>query len=99
LTAGKDRNAETVKAVLAKGVFHMEKRIDKNVFTWVGTFLFGAIGVDRFMRGQIGFGILKLITFGGFGIWVIIDWIIALTKLGHYEKDFVFVDKKWSQAA
>jgi TM2 domain-containing membrane protein YozV len=74
----------------------MEKRIDKNVFIWVGTFLFGEIGVDRFMRGQVGLGILKLITIGGFGIWWLIDWIIALTKLGKYEKYFVFVDKKWA---
>lgn len=74
----------------------MEKRIDKNVFIWVGTFLFGEIGVDRFMRGQVGLGILKLITVGGFGIWWLIDWIIALTKLGKYEKYFVFVDKKWA---
>jgi hypothetical protein len=39
---------------------------------------------------------LILITVGGAGIGALIDWIIALTKLGSYEKDFVFVDKKWS---
>jgi TM2 domain-containing membrane protein YozV len=74
----------------------MEKRINKHVYTWVGTFLFGGIGVDRFMRGQIGLGILKLITVGLGGIWALIDWIIALTKLGKYEDDFIFVDKKWT---
>ncbi|MDR0456951.1 MAG: TM2 domain-containing protein [Treponema sp.] len=74
----------------------MEKRINKHVFTWVGTFLFGGIGVDRFMRGQIGLGILKLLTVGLGGVWSLIDWIIALTKLGKYDQDFIFVDKKWS---
>jgi TM2 domain-containing membrane protein YozV len=76
----------------------MEKRIDKNIFTWVGTFLFGAIGVDRFMRGQVGLGILKLITAGGLGVWTLIDWIIALTNLGKYDKEFVFVGGKWTPA-
>ena len=74
----------------------MEKRIDKNVYTWIGCFLFGYLGVDRFMRGQIGLGILKLLTVGLGGVWAFIDWIIALTKLGNYEKDFVFVDNKWA---
>jgi TM2 domain-containing membrane protein YozV len=75
----------------------MEKRINKHVYTWVGTFLFGGLGVDRFMRGQIGLGILKLITVGLCGIWALIDWIIALTKLKQYNDEFVFVDKKWAQ--
>jgi len=74
------------------------KRINKHLYTWVGTFLFGAIGVDRFMRGQIVFGILKILSvlvFGIGGVWVLIDWFIALSKLGEYEDDFIFVNKKW----
>jgi len=74
----------------------MEKRVDKIVFTVVGCWLFGCIGVDRFMRGQVGLGILKLITAGAMGVWALIDLIIAITKLGSYEKEFVFSNGKWA---
>ncbi len=57
------------------------KTMNKHVFVWVGTFVFGGIGVDRFMRGQVGLGILKLITGGGCGVWALIDFIIALVKV------------------
>jgi len=73
----------------------MEKRIGKVVFIIVGTWLFGSLGVDRFMRGQVGLGILKLLTVGGVGIWSLIDFIISLTKIGSYGEEFVFVDGKW----
>ena len=38
----------------------------------------GTLGIDRFYLGKIGTGILKLITFGGFGIWWIIDIILTI---------------------
>lgn len=42
----------------------------------------GSIGVDRFYLGYIGLGIVKLITFGGCGVWTVIDIIlIAMGKL------------------
>ena len=74
----------------------VEKRVNKHVYTWVGSFLFGGLGVDRFLRGQIGLGILKIITIGGVGFWSLIDWIIALTKLGSYDSDFIFQNGKWA---
>jgi len=48
--------------------------------TLVMSILFGSLGVDRFMMGQIGMGVLKLITMGGFGIWWLIDVIMIASK-------------------
>ncbi len=42
--------------------------------------VFGWLGVDRYIMGKIGTGILKLITFGGFGIWWLVDVILIATK-------------------
>lgn len=50
------------------------------VLTLVMSILFGSLGVDRFIMGHVGLGILKLITFGGCGIWTIIDIILVATK-------------------
>jgi TM2 domain-containing membrane protein YozV len=50
------------------------------ILTLVLSFFFGSLGVDRFMMGQIGWGILKLITLGGWGIWWLIDLILIVTK-------------------
>ena len=41
--------------------------------------LVGEFGVDRFYTGSIMLGILKLITFGGCGVWWIIDIIMIAT--------------------
>jgi TM2 domain-containing membrane protein YozV len=38
----------------------------------------GQRGGDRFYLGKIGTGILKLITGGGFGIWWLIDFVMAV---------------------
>lgn len=46
--------------------------------TWLLSWLLGGLGVDRFYLGKIGTGVLKLITFGGFGIWALVDLIITL---------------------
>ena len=58
--------------------------------TLIMSILFGSLGVDRFIMGHIGLGILKLITFGGCGIWYLIDVILIAMK-------HPFQDIEWIQ--
>jgi TM2 domain-containing membrane protein YozV len=48
--------------------------------------LVGALGIDRFLIGDTGLGIAKLLTCGGLGIWVIVDWFLIMGKTK--EKNF-----------
>lgn len=49
---------------------------------WLATFLLcwflGIFGIHRFYVGKTGSAILMLLTMGGIGLWVFIDWIIIL---------------------
>ena len=40
--------------------------------------LAGGLGIDRFLIGDTGLGVGKLITCGGFGVWAIVDWFIIM---------------------
>lgn len=48
------------------------------------SFFLGSLGIDRFMLGETGLGVIKLLTIGGCGIWTIIDWITVMDKTRQY---------------
>jgi len=55
------------------------KKVDWLV-TLLMSIFFGCIGVDRFIMGYVGTGLLKLFTLGGFGVWWVVDVILIATK-------------------
>lgn len=42
--------------------------------------LAGQLGIDRFMIGDVGLGVAKLLTCGGFGIWAVVDWFMIMGR-------------------
>lgn len=42
------------------------------------SFFLGGFGIDRFYGGRVGIGLLKLFTFGGVGVWSLVDFILAI---------------------
>jgi TM2 domain-containing membrane protein YozV len=49
---------------------------------WLVTLLLclflGCFGIHRFYSGSTGIGVAQLLTFGGCGIWALIDFIMIL---------------------
>jgi len=45
----------------------------------IGPAVFGIFGVHRFYTGHIGIGVAQLLTFGGCGVWQLIDIITMAT--------------------
>lgn len=78
------------------------RKCNKHLYVWLFTFVLGEFGIDRFYRGQIGLGILKLITGGGLGFWFLADFIIALIKAYSNsafgpDEDIVFIDGHYAK--
>jgi hypothetical protein len=48
----------------------------------------GYLGIDRFMVGDTGLGIAKLLTLGGCGVWQVVDWFLiqGRTKEVNFER-------------
>lgn len=53
----------------------------------------GGLAIDRFLIGDTGLGVAKLLTCGGAGIWTIIDWflIMDITRDKNMEKLQVYL--------
>jgi TM2 domain-containing membrane protein YozV len=49
--------------------------------------LAGGLGIDRFLIGDTGLGIGKLLTCGGLGIWALVDWFLIMGATR--EKNFI----------
>ncbi len=74
-TAVPDMFAATpTTATTVTGVNHEKNYVKTLLFSA----MFGYFGVDRFYLGKIGTGVLKIVTFGGLGIWVLVDFIVTL---------------------
>jgi TM2 domain-containing membrane protein YozV len=41
-------------------------------------FFLGAFGIHRFYVGKVGTGVLQLVTFGGLGVWTLIDFVMIV---------------------
>ncbi len=41
-------------------------------------FFLGSLGIHRFYVGKVGTGIAMIFTFGGLGIWTLIDFIMII---------------------
>jgi len=73
------------KEVVHHHYHHNKKRKVNWTLTLIMSIIFGGLGVDRFIMGHVGLGILKLITLGGCGIWWLVDLILIASK--HEFKD------------
>lgn len=57
---------------------HLQSLGLKDPTTMLIVSLFGGHwGIDRFMIGDTGLGVAKLLTCGGLGIWTIADWFMV----------------------
>ena len=73
---------------MQKMMFHSQlESVKKDPGTMlVLSILFGCWGVDRFMLGDVGMGVLKLLTLGCCGILTIVDWFLVRGKTAEFNR-------------
>ena len=66
----------------------------KRLYAFLFAFFLGCLGIHRFYVGKIGTGMLCLLTFGGLGIWALIDAIVIL--IGQFKDKEGKVISQWT---
>jgi TM2 domain-containing membrane protein YozV len=59
----------------------MNKNLKAHI-TMILSLTLGYLGADRFYQGQVGWGVVKLITLGAFGVWWLVDAAYYTYKAG-----------------
>jgi hypothetical protein len=74
-----------------------ENTVDGEGKDWLTTvllcFFLGVFGIHRFYTGHTGIGVVQLLTFGGCGIWALIDFIMILVGSFRDAKGHLLVKK------
>jgi hypothetical protein len=65
-----------ISASAIPGVFSEKSR---TVAILLAVFL-GGLGIDRFYLGHMVLGVLKLLTLGGLGIWMLVDLVLLISN-------------------
>ena len=71
-----DGTSFLISASAIPGVFSEKSR---TVAILLAVFV-GGLGIDRFYLGHLVLGIIKLLTLGGLGIWVLVDIVLLITN-------------------
>jgi len=75
--------SETARTCPKCGAEQLGMETGKVIKYWLAlvfSIFLGWLGIDRFYAGHTGYGIIKLLTFGGFLVWWFIDIILFATK-------------------
>jgi TM2 domain-containing membrane protein YozV len=83
------RRKSASRSIVRKSTVYVHVREVNWVLLLIMSIIFGWIGVDRFMMGKVGTGLLKLFTIGGLGIWWLIDLILIATKYQFKNVEYV----------
>ncbi len=62
-----------------------DKKADQSILWFLIVFFLGLLGVDKFLRGKMLWGLIKLFSFGFFAIGNFIEAFMVLA--GKYEAD------------